>query len=52
MPLDRWMTKQYVVYTCNVSFSCEKEWSSDVCSNMNEPENLMLGINQTYKDKY
>ena len=48
------MDKQNVVYTYNgILFSHNKEWSTDVCNNTDEPWKIMLSeISLSQKDKY
>ena len=48
-PLNRWMNKQNVEYTCNgILFSFKKKGNSDTYYNMDKPEDIMLSeINQS-----
>ena len=48
-----WMDKQNVLYTYNgVLSSLKKEGNSDICFNMNDPEDHYAKWNKSQKDKY
>ena len=41
MPINSWIAKQIVVYTCcGLLFKHKKVWSTDTCYNVDEPQKI------------